>query len=136
MDNSRYYTSVTAYDYSLFTARESTARPLPKKQPVIKMPRRKTAPRYSVSGVFSILMVAVFILSMICAEIYLRAEITSVRAQTVSVEKEIKELDSRETALQIQLEQKISYSNLEEQAKALGMQKPRRDQIVYLAAEE
>lgn len=135
MDNSRYYTSVTAYDYSLFTARESTAKALPKKKPVIQMPARKTALRHSVSGMFSIIMVAVFILSMICAEIYLRAEITSVRAQTTSIQDEIKELDSRETALQIQLEQKISYSNLEEEAKALGMQKPRRDQIVYLAAE-
>lgn len=136
MDNSRYYTSVTAYDYSLFTTRESTAKALPKKQPVIKMPVKKAALNHSVSGVFSIIMVAVFILSMICVEIYLRAEITSVRSQTVAVQNEIKELDSRQTALQIQLEQKISYTNLEEQAKAMGMQKPRRDQIVYLEAEE
>ncbi len=136
MDNSRYYTSVTAYDYSLFTTRESTAKALPKKQPGIKMPAKKAALNHSVSGVFSIIMVAVFILSMICVEIYLRAEITSVRSQTVAVQNEIKELDSRQTALQIQLEQKISYTNLEEQAKAMGMQKPRRDQIVYLEAEE
>ncbi|MBQ7288484.1 MAG: hypothetical protein IJW78_02035 [Clostridia bacterium] len=136
MDNSRYYTSVTAYDYSLFTARESTAKALPKKKPVIKIPVKNKALRHSVSGVFSIIMVAVFMLSMICAEIYLRAEITSVRSQTAAVQNEIKELDSRETALQIQLEQKISYSNLEDEAKEMGMQKPRRDQIVYLPAEE
>ena len=136
MDNSRYYTSVAAYDYSLFTARESTAKTLPKRQPVIKMPAKKKALSNSVSGIFSIIMVAVFMLSMICVEIYLRAEITSVRAQTAVVQKEIKELDSRQTALQIELEQKISYTNLQEQAQALGMQKPRRDQIVYLEAEE
>lgn len=136
MDNSRYYTSVTAYDYSLFTNSGSAAKALPKKKTVIEMPKRKAALRHSVPGIFSIIMVAVFILSMICAEIYLRAEITSVRAKTATIEKEIKELDSRETALQIQLEQKISYTNLEEEAKALGMQKPRRDQIVYLEADE
>lgn len=136
MDNSRYYTSVTAYDYSLFAAKESTARALPKKQPVIKMPAKKAALNHAVSGVFSIVMIAVFILSMICAEIYLRAEITSVRAQTHAVQNELKELNGRETALQMQLEQKISYSNLEEEAKALGMQKPRRDQIVYLEPTE
>lgn len=136
MDNSRYYTSVAAYDYSLFTSKESTAKTLPKKQTVIKMPTKKRTLNHAVSGVFSIIMVATFILSMICIEMYLRAEITSVRSQTVAVQNEIKELDSRQTALQIELEQKISYTNLEMQAKEMGMQKPRRDQIVYLQAEE
>lgn len=136
MDNSRYYTSLSTYDYSLFTTKESTARKLPSDNPVIKMPEKKTALQNSVSGVFSIILVAAFILSMICAEMYLRAEITEVHSKTHTIQKEINELESRETALEIQLEQRISYTNLEQKAMELGMMKPRRDQIVYIKTVE
>ncbi len=147
MNNQKYYNGVSSYDFSLFTSRESTARKLPEyteprsrqRDGLIEIPElREGSTRASRRRprVFPVVLLALFVLLLVAVEIYLRAEITGLKSETAAVQKEISALDSRETGLQMEFEQKISYGSLEEAAGELGMGKPGRDQVIYLEPEE
>ncbi len=135
MDNSRYYTSVASYDYSLFESDGSAARDIrrtERRAEIRKMPIRKQSRKPKKSRVAATVFAVVFLFAIISAEIYLRAEITGVKEETDETIKVIRELDSRETGLEMQIEQRTAYENLREKAEELGLQKPERDQIIYL----
>ena len=71
-------------------------------------------------------------LSAVCGSLYLRAEISSLNSKINSVKKEITELESESTRLDVELGRKVSLSNLEEAAEALGMQKCEKSQVTYI----
>ena len=133
MTNSRYYNDSLAYDFEMF---------MPKKKEqqteIIKMPssraKRNVRNRATkkVSRTFSIILLGAFIVSCICANIALRVEISEANSKIHEAKTTLAALSGEETRLNIQFESIISYTNLEEAAKAIGMKKMSKNQIVYI----
>ncbi len=133
MDNSRYYNDSLAYDFDMFLPKEK-----PQKAKIVKMPHtakkqaaRKAAATAVGNRVKAIVAVG-FILAVICANIFLRVRITEVNAQINDVKDEIVELQSEQTRLNVEFENRISYQNLEQAATALGMGKTDKSQVIYI----
>lgn len=119
----------TAYDYN----RISSAAPkeLQQRKTQIKtMPLQNRKPKVKQSLALKI-AVAGIVLFMLSFNIYTRAEINDVQAQIEDAKATIEELDSEKTMLQMKMENIISYSNLEQEAHRLGMQKKTKQQIHY-----
>ena len=120
MDNLKYFEDGLAYDFSLF------AQPEPKKKSnIIEIPAQRSARAKHrsraagfMAGKASAVLVAVFIVAMLAAGIFLRSQIT--------------EVDGQLARINFELEQKVSYKNLETSAKELGMKKMDKSQIVYV----
>ena len=136
MNNFKYYTDSLAHDYSMFMPKEREEQ---KKADVIKHPnaKRKSAQKTktvarSVSSMISLVAMCTFVVAIVCANIYMRAEVTCVQSQINDAKSEISELDSEQTRLNCEIERQISYKNLEQAAEQLGMQKKERSQIVYI----
>ncbi len=138
MNNVKYYKSSLAYDFDMFMPKEQrTVEKAPSQ--IIPMPTRqkaagrrvKTAKR-AATGRVGITLVLIGVLLMVCANIYIRAEITSINSKIDKVKSEIVELESEEVRLGMELERKVSYANLEQAAKDLGMQKIEKSQMVYI----
>ena len=133
MNNSRYYNDSLAYDFEMF---------MPKKKEqqteIIKMPssraKRNAHTRASkrVSRTLSLVLLGAFFVSFICANIALRVEISETNSKIHDAKTTLAALSGEETRLDIQLESIISYTNLEEAAKAIGMKKMSKNQIVYI----
>ena len=73
-----------------------------------------------------------FILAAFCGNIALRLQINEVNSQINSVKGAIAELDSEKTCLEVEMQRRISYSNLELKASELGMTKPEKENVVYI----
>lgn len=146
MNNMKYYTNNLAYDFDLFMPKEK--RPAEQENPgnIVRMPRKTesrkmTAKKAAASaGVItqklSAILTSVLVLSMICLSIYLRVEITEVNDQISKAQTALAEQKSEETRLQMELERKISFKNIEQAAEAMGMQKKNRNQVVYIRTHE
>lgn len=124
----------TAYDYDYISARNSSAAPKGNNQRKAQIQRipvkqQKTSPYKSILTGFFVAACAVF---MICYSIYVRIEISETKSEISKVEAQIEQLNSQETKLKMQLENKISYSNIEQAAKELGMQKKSTYQVHYI----
>lgn len=76
--------------------------------------------------------VIAFVLSVICANIFLRVRITEINSEISAVKSEITELESEQTRLSVELENKISYKNIESAAVQLGMKKMDKSQVIYI----
>lgn len=76
--------------------------------------------------------VAGIIILMITCNLCLRERICNLDAQISKTEAIITENDSELTLLQFEFEKLISYSNLEEDAKRLGMDKKTKAQVHYI----
>lgn len=138
MNNVKYYKSSLAYDFDMFMPKEQRKSNDSPSQ-IIPMPtakkakhRRTKAAKQALSGRAGITFALIGVLLMVCANIYIRAEITSINAQIDQVKSEIVELESEEVRLGMELERKVSYANLEQAAKDLGMQKIEKSQMVYI----
>ena len=77
-------------------------------------------------------MAAVFMLSALCGNLFLRLQINEINAEINDVKSQINELDSEKTALEMEFERRISYSNIELEATELGMKKMSKDQVQYI----
>ena len=135
MDNSRYYNDSLAYDFDMFLPKET-----PRKAKIVKMPQTKKAARAKSGSVVSERIKAVaaigFVLAIICANIFLRVRITEVNTQINEIKTEITELESEQTRLNVELENRISYNNLELAARELGMKKTDKSQVIYIRTNE
>ena len=69
---------------------------------------------------------------MVCFNIYLRTEINDTNNAIRKANKEIETLTSVQTQLNVEMENLVSYSTLEQQATALGMQKRSKSQVHYI----
>ncbi len=133
MDNMKYYTDSLAYDFSAFmpkTEKEKQANIV--KFPESKRQSRTRAKAKSLSISAFAVMTAVFMLAALCGNIYLRLQINEVDSQINAVNKQIGELDSEMISLEVELERKISYSNIELEATELGMKKKDKSQVKYI----
>ena len=131
----KYYTDSLAYDFSAFMPK--TQREEQKANNIVKIPdnntksRKKTATRSLSISAFAV-MTAIFMLAALCGNIYLRLQINEVDSKINAVNKEIAALDSEMTSLEVELERKISYSNIELEATELGMKKKDKAQVKYI----
>lgn len=134
MNNAKYYNDSLAYDFELF---------MPKTQhsphaEIVKMPKKKVnkaARRQAgreVSKTAAIILIGVFLVSTILAGIALRVEISEVNSDIIKAKHELAALSGEETRIDMEFEQMMSYRNIEEAAKALGMRKMDKSQIVYI----
>lgn len=138
MNNLKYYQDGLAYDFSLFASAEPKVNDA-KRNNVIEIPdtkkrkakiRKEAASR--VSGKVSAALVTVFVIGMLCGNVFLRSQINETEHKISKINKEISQAESSLASINFELEQKISYKNLEEAAIALGMRKLDKNQIVYV----
>ncbi len=133
MDNLKYYNDSFAYDYSIFEPA------VPKKTAEIhdygKLEKAKTK-KLSISSYNFVLIrnivISAMVLAAVCASLFLRAEISSLKSKINSENNIVTELESESTRLGVEIERKISMSNLEQSAKELGMQKCEKSQVTYI----
>ena len=139
MNNVKYYNDSLAYDFNMFMPRESAApavasggrenvMPMPKTYTRKKAKAAKSAVSLSAFAVmFSIILLAAF-----CGNIYLRMRVNEFNSKINSVKEEIEVLNTEKTSLQVELERRISYSNIEVEATNIGMQKLDKSQVKYI----
>ena len=137
MNNIKYYNDSLAYDFEMFAPKKASEPKvrdnivvMPKKTQKAKSRRRAAARAISPSVVA--LMGAVFVLAALCGNIALRIRINEVNSEINDMKTAIAELDSQKTSLEMELERRISFSNLEVEALALGMKKPSKDDVTYI----
>ena len=137
MDNMKYYNDSLAYDFEMFmpkTAENERAR-----DNIVVMPKaaersrkRTRAAAKSLSSPMLLIMTAVFILAGLCGNIALRIKINEVNSEINEVKSSITELDSEKTSLEVEMQRRISYSNLELEATQLGMRKMEKSNVKYI----
>jgi len=133
MNNSKYYNDSLAYDFEMFMPKKKE-----QKAEIVKIPskraKRNARARATkkVSRTLSIVLLGVFFVSVICANIALRVEISEASSKILDAKTNLAALSGEQTRLDIKFESIISYTNLEEAAKAIGMKKMSKSQIVYI----
>lgn len=137
MNNMKYYNDSLAYDFEMFAPK--TAEPAKSRDNIVVMPKkaavskkRKQAAARKLSAPVSLIMAAVFVLAGLCGNIALRLEINEVNSEINDVKSAIAELDSEKTALEVEMQRRISYANLELEAVQLGMKKPEKENVTYI----
>lgn len=133
INNSKYYNDSLAYDFELFMPKEKKAEPAK----IVKMPEKKikkarARAKKSVSSVATIVMLIGFMVGIVCMNIALRVEITEVNAEIIEAKANYAAVSGEETRLNVEFERMISYGNLEQAAKDLGMKRTDKNQIVYI----
>lgn len=137
INNSKYYNDSLAYDFELFMPATKTA----ETEKIVKMPQKTVAKKkakaaakakYRVSSVASILTLVAFMVGIICLNIALRVEISEVNSDIIDAKAELAAVSGEHTRLNVEFERMVSYENLEEAARNLGMKKTDKSQIVYI----
>lgn len=129
MNNMKYVNDSLAHDYDLFAEKPKS------RDNIIDMRDRKPVENKKQSsflskavtlGLLSVIVVSIFV------NIFIRAQISEVSNQINETEKTVNELKSEETRLNVLLEKKTTFANLEKQAKSIGMQKQEKMQMNYI----
>lgn len=132
MNNLKYYNDSLAYDFDMFAPKEKQT----PRDNIVVMPNRnyKTGRKAArrLSPTVTAIMCVVFVLAGLCGNIALRIKINEVNSQINDYKAQITELDGEKTALEVELQRKISYMNLEVEAMNLGMKKPSKDDVKYI----
>ncbi len=141
MNNLKYYNDSLAYDFDMFM-------PVPSKKPqpkdnIVVMPKaaknarsRKKAAVKSLSSPAMFLLCALVVLGGFCGNISMRLKINEVNEEINTIKSSIAELDSEMTALEVEMQRRISFSNLELEAVELGMKKPSKENVNYIVVNE
>ena len=135
MNNLKYYNDSLAYDFEMFAPK--TAERSKSRDNIVVMPDRASKKRTrsatkAVSAPAMLIMTAVLVLAGLCGNIALRLQINEVNSQINSVRAQIAEVDSEKTELEMEMQRRISYSNLELESVQLGMKKPEKENVVYI----
>ena len=137
MNNMKYYNDSLAYDFEMFMPK--TAENQNTRDNIVVMPktaerskRRTRAAARSLTSPALIIMITVFILAGLCGNIALRIKINEVNSEINGVKSAITELDSEKTGLEVEVQRRISYSNLELEATQLGMRKMEKSNVKYI----
>ncbi len=137
MNNLKYYEDGLAYDFSMFAPAEKIAPA--KKGKIINIPeeQKKRALRHrkaasGLSGKISAILATVFIIGMLSGNVFLRSQITETKQKITEIDNKISVAESKLASVNFQMEQKLSYNNLEQAATQLGMRKLSKQQIVYI----
>ncbi len=129
------YRDNTAYDFEMFAP----------KKPVVELPdhpnakkKRNSAtskkPVAKASSRSSFVMVALVLVAflLIIAQLNCQLQNSEMTDKIAKAEKEIQTLQSENTRLQVEINGKISFSNMESTAKSMGMQKITVAQVEYV----
>ncbi len=137
MNNLKYYDDSLAYNFELFMPAKE------KKAKIVDMPEsprakaaRKKASKNMVAKKTSVVIGTLLILGFLLFSLFLRSQVTETRAKIEKINNEITEATGEETQINIELEKKLSYKNLDSTAYAMGMRKAEKNQIVYIKANE
>ena len=137
MNNMKYYNDSLAYDFEMFMPK--TAENQNTRDNIVVMPktaerskRRTRAAARSLTSPALLIMTAVFILAGLCGNIALRIKINEVNSEINGVKSAITELDSEKTSREVEIQRRISYSNLELEATQLGMRKMEKSNVKYI----
>lgn len=134
MDNVKYYNDSLAYDFEMFMPREKRAQ---RPDNIVKLPsakvrtKAKAVPRRLTVSAFAV-MASFILLAGLCGNIFLRLKINEVNSKINDMKKEVDVLNSYKTSLEVGLERKISYYNIELEATQLGMTKMSKDKVNYI----
>ncbi|MBP3705737.1 MAG: hypothetical protein J6J13_00595 [Clostridia bacterium] len=135
MDNLKYYNDSLAYDFEMFMPKPKVRRE--ENENIIRLPKAKqkqeakpAARTLSVSA-FAV-MISVIILAALCGNIFLKLQINEVNSKINNMKSQINAVDSEKTSLEMELEKRISYSNIELEATEMGMQKKDKSQVKYI----
>lgn len=133
----KYYNDSLAYDFEMFMPK--TAESQNTRDNIVVMPKiaerskkRTRAAAKSLTSPALLIMTAVFILAGLCGNIALRIKINEVNSEINGVKSAITELDSEKTSLEVEVQRRISYSNLELEATQLGMRKMEKSNVKYI----
>ena len=118
-----------AYDLERFAPR--APKQAPKRAEIKNFPKKQQKTNAKRSIVVNA-VIAIAIVAMVCFNIYLRTEINDTNKAIRQANKEIDTLSSVQTQLNVEMENIVSYSTLEQQANALGMQKRSKSQVHYI----
>ena len=136
MNNIKYYNYSLAYDFEMFMPKTVETE---KRDNIVVMPKtaerskkRTRAAAKSLSAPVTLIMAAVFILAGLCGNIALRLKINEVNSEINDVKAAITELDSEKTGLEVEMQRRISYANLELEANQLGMRKMEKSNVTYI----
>ncbi len=137
MDNIKYYNDSLAYDFEMFMPKTAVRNePLDN---IVVMPRtaaasrkRKAAATRTLSAPVTLILCAVMVLAGLCGNIALRLQINEVNSEINDIKSAIAELDSEQTSLEVEMQRRISYQNLELEAVQLGMKKPEKEDVTYI----
>ncbi len=135
MDNLKYYNDSFAYDYEMFMPkeREKTTEIIdyPYKKESLKRKKANARANWLSENLFKI-GASLTVFAIAIAYIYLNAEIDRVQSEINDVKAAIVEYESEQTRLEVEINRKYSYQNLEEAAAELGMQQPEKSQVMYI----
>ncbi len=125
------YTS-NAYNLERAARNNTAPREQRERKAVIKkFPVASSRTKYNRSLIIYTVM-GIAIALAVCFNIYMRTEINDTKNAIAKADKTINTLNSEKTRLNVEFEKVISYSTLEEQATALGMQKRSVAQVHYI----
>lgn len=126
------YKESVAYDFELFAPKKNKVIELPETKQKAKTAARPKA-RLSAKSAFSVVAVSALILFMIFFQLYGELQTSEITDQITTVKGEIETLKSEEVRLNMEIETKVSYQNIEKLAAEMGMQKKNKSQINYVS---
>lgn len=134
MNNVKYYNDNLAYDFNLFLPSENKKAKTDSKVITVRAQKKRgvKAAAGAVSGHVTKVVVIAFVLFSLFAALYMRARITELSRDISNIKSELTVLETEKTRLYVELENKISYKNIEEAAQTLGMRKMDNSQVVYI----
>lgn len=137
MNNIKYYNDSLAYDFEMFMPK--TAETEKRRDNIVAMPKtaertksRRRAAAKSLSSPAAFIMAATFILAALCGNIMMRIKINEVNSEIGEVRAAINELESEKTSLEVEMQRRISFANLELEATQLGMRKMEKSNVKYI----
>ena len=122
MNNIKYYNDSLAYDFEMF---------MPKTAETEKR-RDNIVAAKSLSSPAAFILAATFILAGLCGNIMMRIKINEVNSEIGEVRAAITELESEKTSLEVEMQRRISFANLELEATQLGMRKMEKSNVKYI----
>lgn len=136
MNNLKYYNDSLAYDFEMFMPKEQRKYNrdnivvMPQKER--KQSKKRRAAAKTLSPAVAIVACIAFVLAGFCANIAMRIKINEINNEINDVKAAVAELDSEQTALEVEFQRRISYINLELEATQLGMKKASKDDVRYI----
>ena len=121
------------------TARATTYAAPRRRATVTKLPLKRTRTRAKVktktkvsAGVMIAAFTFVFFVGAWSFNLFTRSQIADMKKEIIACEETLKSLESESVSIEMQLENKISFQNVEEKAIALGMVKSSDSQHTYI----
>ena len=128
------YRDNTAYDFEMFSPKKKVVE-LPVSSPAKKRASasaKRTAVQPANRSRFLAIGAVVVVFLLILAQLHCQLKNSEVVDQIYQTEKAIETLQSENTRLQVELDGKVSFSNMENTAKSMGMQKITVAQMEYV----